>query len=129
MVTALYEIIPNGISSQYLKEVPELKYTDPKSKPRYSEDLLTIKLRYKRPNGNTSVEMTKVLEDQVTVMSPDFGFASAVALFGMQLRKSQYTNGTNSSAVLDLAGKSRGEDRQGYRAEFVRLVKTFDGSL
>ena len=62
-------------------------------------------------------------------MSPDFKFSSAVALFGMHIRKSQYVNNANLNDVLQLATSGKGEDKKGYRSEFIRLVKTVDSSL
>jgi Ca-activated chloride channel family protein len=73
--------------------------------------------------------MIHVLHDAEQDMSQDFSFASAVALFGMQLRKSAYTNNTKRDKVLELAELGRGNDDNGYRAEFIRLVKTLESNL
>ncbi|ADV50678.1 von Willebrand factor type A [Cellulophaga algicola DSM 14237] len=128
-VTALYEIIPVGVESEFLKEIPDLKYTQPELKNEYSDDLFTVKFRYKKPNEDKSIEMVAVYKNQFTEMTPDFKFSSAVALFGMHLRKSQYLNNANLNDVLTLATSGKGTDQKGYRSEFIRLVKTVDSSL
>tara|TARA_R110002050_G_scaffold16019_2_gene48994 strand:+ start:88173 stop:90284 length:2112 start_codon:yes stop_codon:yes gene_type:complete len=128
-VTALYEIIPVGVKSEFLKEVADLKYTKLESKTHLSDELFTVKFRYKKPNEDKSIEMVEVYKNQLSEMSPDFKFSSAVALFGMHIRKSQYVNNANLNDVLQLATSGKGEDKKGYRSEFIRLVKTVDSSL
>ncbi|MGF1560195.1 MAG: YfbK domain-containing protein, partial [Flavobacteriaceae bacterium] len=128
-VTALYEVVPVGIEIDYVIDVTDLKYTVHDESANFSSELLTVKLRYKKPLGSDSIEMEHILEDAVYEMSDDFKFASAVALFGMQLRKSAYTNKANLENVLQLANAGRVEDEQGYRAEFIRLVKAVETSL
>jgi Ca-activated chloride channel family protein len=56
-------------------------------------------------------------------LSPNIGFAASVAEFGMLLRKSEHKGRATWSSVLDLARRFRGEDLDGYRAEFIRLVE------
>ncbi|MEM6717803.1 MAG: von Willebrand factor type A domain-containing protein [Bacteroidota bacterium] len=125
-VTALYEIIPVGVKTEYLKAVDDLKYTvtrvDNKS---YTEELLTVKIRYKKPNGKKSIELKTIVDNRTTSKtSDDFNFTAAVALFGMQLRDSKYHNDSKLEDVVALAETGRGEDTNGYRAEFIRLVKS-----
>lgn len=128
-VTALYEIIPVGVQSDYLNDHIDLKYSKVESKGANSNELLTIKFRYKKPQGNQSIEMVKVLDNQDSQMSTDFKFAASVALFGMQLRKSTFKNKATLNDVLQLADSGRGEDKQGYRAEFIRLVQSTSNHL
>ena len=125
-VTALYEIIPIGINSDYLKKVSELKYTKSEALTTYEDELFTVKFRYKKPNEDKSIEMVHIQKDEITELSNDMNFASAVALFGMQLRNSKYFNKASSSKVIALAERGRGDDKDGYRAEFIRLVKSYD---
>ncbi len=125
-VTALYEIIPNGIDSEYLKTVPELKYTRQQDTKNYNNELFTVKFRYKKPNGNTSIEMVHTQKDEEAKPSADLKFASAVALFGMQLRQSKYSNATTTKHVKALAQAGRANDYEGYRAEFIRLVSSYE---
>jgi len=125
-VTALYEIIPVGIKSDYLKKVADLKYTQSKIASNYEDELFTVKFRYKKPNEDKSIEMVHVQNNNITEASNDMNFVSAVALFGMQLRGSKYFNKASVSQVITLAERGRGEDTDGYRAEFIRLVKSYD---
>ena len=125
-VTALYEVLPVGIESEYAKDIIDLKYTQNETVTnQYNDELFTVKFRYKKPDEDKSIEMIHVQKNETTEATEDMNFASAVALFGMQLRESQFYNNTNVQDVIALANKGRGEDRSGYRAEFVRLISTF----
>ncbi|WP_439131681.1 YfbK domain-containing protein [Polaribacter sp.] len=124
-VTALYEIILSGEKSEFLKDVPELKYkSSQKMQSVNNNELFTVKFRYKKPSGTQSIEMVKVQENIILKPSQEMQFASAVALFGMKLRKSQYTKNIEKDIILALAKNGRGDDEEGYRAEFIRLVKS-----
>lgn len=127
-VTALYEVIPKGVDSPYLKEIPDLKYTSIMPKD-FNDELLTVKFRYKKPDGDKSVEISHVLANETAQISPDFSFTSAVALFGLHLRKSQFTNDSTFDDVTELAENGIGNDKNGYRSEFIRLVKSYANSL
>ncbi len=124
-VTALYEIIPTGVKSKFLKDVDDLKYSK-KQKTDFGDELLTVKFRYKNPDGKKSQLITKTLNEPKSdhKMSSDMKFMSAVALFGMNLRNSEFSNNTGTEKVLALAEEGRGKDEDGYRAEFIRLVKS-----
>ncbi|GGW64220.1 Ca-activated chloride channel family protein [Winogradskyella epiphytica] len=124
-VTALYEIIPAGVASDYLKKVSNLKYTKTGVKSNYVDELFTVKFRYKKPSEDQSIEMIHVQKDIISEASNDMNFASSVALFGMQLRNSKYFNNASLSKVIELAESGRGEDKDGYRAEFIRLVNSY----
>lgn len=126
-VTALYEVIPVGVKTDYLKEISDLKYT--KTTTINSDELFTVKFRYKKPSESESIEMIHVQKDDISEISEDMSFAASVALFGMKLRKSQYNNDATINDVITLAEKGRGEDTQGYRAEFIRLVKSYSESI
>ena len=123
-VTALYEIIPTGISGNIPGSIDPLKYqteTNINTQTSNSSELLTVKLRYKTPEE----EKSKKIEKSVTDMgkdnvSPDFRFASAVAMFA-QLLKATYDK------VIETANKGLSFDPEGYRAEFVRLVQSAKG--
>lgn len=123
-VTALYEIIPIGVKSEFFKKVTDLKYTDSKVSNKYADELLTVKFRYKNPDGDKSIEMIHVLKNELSQPSEDMKFASAVALLGMKLRHSKYDNNSKIDDVLTLAESGRGKDIDGYRSEFIRLVKS-----
>jgi len=126
-VTALYEIIPVGVESAFLESVIDLKYTNenPLVDNKFSDELFTVKFRYKKPDGKKSIEMVQVQKDVISEASNDFKFASAVALFGMKLRQSQFDNKASYDTIIDLANAGRGADKEGYRAEFIRLVEAY----
>lgn len=127
-VTALYEIIEAG-SDEEIRKTDELKYqtTSINQNARLSNELMTIKFRYKKPDGNKSVLMEKALQGNVLTLdetSDNFRFSAAVAAFGMQLRKSKHKGNITYDEIKDLAKKAKGQDEEGYRAEFIRLVET-----
>lgn len=123
-VTALYEIIPVNSNSEFVKDTQDLKYTKTVPSNTYEDEVLTVKFRYKKPEADRSIEMIHVVFDTMQeVISTDMSFVSAVALFGMELRASKYTNNATIDDVLALAKAGRGNDLKGYRAEFIRLVK------
>ncbi len=128
-VTALYEVIPAGVaSSTPIRGLDELRYqsTDDRVALRESPEMLFVKLRYKDPNGSRSRLLSTAVRDVDVdgdvVPSSDFTFAASVAAFGMVLRDSEYCGATDLAAVLRWAEGSMGEDEEGYRREFVRMV-------
>ncbi|MGN8038323.1 YfbK domain-containing protein [Chitinophaga sp. 22321] len=124
-VTALYEIIPSGKKGETVNWVDPLKYQQGKVLGNQSE-VLTVKLRYKQPNADASQLMQKVLpynNQQITSAPEDFRMATAVAAFGQLLRHSAFKGTATYDQVLSWAGNARGEDAEGYRAEFIQLVK------
>ena len=127
-VTALYEIVPKGVDSKYLKEMTELKYTNTSYNTSKNDELFTVKLRYKQPDGDKSIPMEFVQKNQLDKASEDMNFAAAVAMFGMHLRKSAYANNATLKDIIKLAENGRGNDDDGYRAEFIRLVKSYQQS-
>jgi Ca-activated chloride channel family protein len=127
-VTALYEIVPAGTDSEYLKSMTDLKYTNTSYNTSKNNELFTVKLRYKKPDGEKSIPMEFVQINKTDTANADMNFAASVAMFGMHLRKSAYLNEADLQDVIDLAKKGRGKDEDGYRAEFIRLVKTYQQS-
>jgi Ca-activated chloride channel family protein len=127
-VTALYEVIPTGVNSDFLTNQPDLKYT--KTNPtedNYSDELATIKFRYKKPDGDKSIEMIKVIENKSTPLkssSDDFKFSAAVAWFGLKLRDSNLVPNKATEDIKKLAKEGLSNDEDGYKAEFIRLVET-----
>ena len=128
-VTALYELIPAGTEGEIV-DIDPLKYQDKRGEKllsNASDELLTVKLRYKAPDGDKSTKLEipvkeekKGLEDA----SNDLRFAAAVAQYGMILRESEYLKQGTIEEVLNLARNARGKDKEGYRGEFIRLVST-----
>lgn len=127
-VTALYEIIPTGVDSEFYKAKTPLKYTNVlASSSNYSDELATIKFRYKKPDGDKSIEMVNVIENKSVSeneTSSDFKFCSAVAWFGLTLRDSKFIPNKDVKALKALAKKGLSNDDEGYKAEFIRLVET-----
>jgi len=126
-VTALYELIPVGVKSEYLKDIEDLKYTNIINISK-TDELLTVKFRYKEPDGDKSKLIVKTLKDNnadIKRTSEDFQFSAAVALFGQQLRDSDFIATKSREEVIRLAEAGRGKDKEGYRAEFIRLVKSY----
>ena len=126
-VTALYEIVPSGVETDLLQPVDELKYQRVRPETPSSDEWLSIKLRYKQPDGDVSSLITRNLSGNplpAIRSSDNFRWSAAVALFGMVLRDSPFRNGANIPEVLQLAESSIGNDSEGYRAEFVSLVKS-----
>ena len=122
-VTALYEIIPTGTESDYVAS--ELKYSQTTTNTsNFSNELATIKFRYKKPEGEKSIEMVATIANQVAKnTSADFKFSSAVAWFGLKLRDSKLVSNKNAAAIETLANAGLSDDKGGYRAEFIRLVE------
>jgi Ca-activated chloride channel family protein len=129
-VTALYELIPAG-SDEKIGSIDPLKYQKNSTavKPDPNAELLTIKLRYKEPDGLTSKLFENPVKGKVLDLSATtdhFRFSAAVAEFGLLLRDSEFKANSTIEDVIQLARGSRGEDEEGYRAEFIKLVKTAD---
>lgn len=130
-VTALYEIIPTGTPGNIPGSVDPLKYqsqTNVNAQTSNSSELLTVKLRYKTPEE----EKSKKIENRVTDMgkdnvSPDFRFASAVAMFAQLLKDSDFKGEATYDKVIETANKGLSFDPEGYRAEFVCLVQSAKG--
>lgn len=129
-VTAIYEVIPVGVKSSFLKDVDALKYQKditPLSKTTRNEEMLTVKFRYKAPDGDVSKLIEHPVNDKqlsISKTSDNFRFAAAVAQFGMLLRNSEFKSNASYNSVLELARKARGADDEGYRSEFIRLVES-----
>ena len=127
-VTALYEVVPAGQNLPDQPSVDPLKYQFPAAgRSTGSEDLLTVKLRFKAPDGDKS----RLIESPVQASaekafdqaSPDFQFAAAVAAFGMKLRGSPHAGDLSWKAIQNIARRNLGEDPGSYRAEFLTLVE------
>lgn len=130
-VTAFYEVVPAGIKSDFTGKVDDLKYQKTKPAPAVtnnSKELLTVKLRYKAPDGNTSKKIEQpLIDDKKEKVSSDFRFASAVAMFGQLLRDSDFKGAATYDKVISLVKTSLDNDEKGYRREFIRLAETAEG--
>lgn len=126
-VTALYEVIPTGVKSDYYKQPTELKYTENKASETYQDELATVKFRYKNPKEDKSIETVQTIANKSIDLknaSADFKFASSVAWFGLKLRDSKLITDKESSHIVDLAKQGLQNDKDGYKAEFIRLVES-----
>jgi Ca-activated chloride channel family protein len=157
-VTALYELIPAGAGGEVV-DIDPLKYqSDPRELPsnndrsdrtdvgridrnsertahtgeKYADELMTIKLRYKQPDGATSTKVEIPVKGKLQKFentSDDFRFAASVAEYGMILRSSAYLEQGSIGEVLEMARGARGADNEGYRGEFIRIVRTTESLL
>ena len=127
-VTALYEIIPADVKSEFLPNETELKYSNSTSNSNFGDELATVKFRYKKQDGDKSTEMVQVVKNtdvSLNSASEDFKFASSVAWFGLVLRNSKLITDKDLKNVEKLAKKGKSNDSEGYKAEFVRLVEAY----
>ena len=129
MVTALYEIVQTG-SGEKIPSIDPLKYQQSRGNVReenYSDELLTIKVRYKKPDGATSMLLEKPVRDNADIIeeaSDNLRFAAAVVEFGMILRESEFKGTSTLDSAAKLARSAKGEDEDGYRSEMIRLIAT-----
>ncbi len=125
-VTALYEVISaTDKAGKGVSGVDPLKYQQ-KTTVGHLPEVLTVKLRYKQPQENKSKLMEQVLpynRQQITEAPEDFRMATAAAAFGQLLRNSAFKGTITYDDVLQLASSAKGQDKEGYRAEFIQLVK------
>ena len=126
-VTALYEIIPVGVKTNLVRKSPNLKYqtTDTQATAQQTNELCTVKFRYKPPQSDKSIEMVHTQNNQPQTFeqaSNNIRFASSVALAGMLLRKSEYKGTGTYNMARTMAINAKGEDTEGYRAEFITLI-------
>ncbi|MEY2497437.1 MAG: Ca-activated chloride channel, partial [Verrucomicrobiota bacterium] len=137
-VTALYEIVPAGTGATdpaaSVPAVDPLKYQSPNptaaattyTDPKRSEETLTVKLRYKKPDGDTSELTERAFADNGSKFEnapPDLKFAAAVAEFGMILRDSAHKGKGTIGAVIEWAMEGKGRDAAGYRAGFIEMAR------
>jgi Ca-activated chloride channel homolog len=132
-VTALYEIVlANTPLAQKLAD--EYRYQNkvetktPEANKELSPELAFLKIRYKEPSANQSKLLEFPIEKAniratANDTSTDFRFAAAVSYFAHILRSSQYVGSYTLKDIQQLAENARGEDKQGYKQEFIELVK------
>ncbi len=127
-VTALYEIIPAGLAGETTPSVDPLKYQNPavREPAVKSDELLTVKLRYKQPDSDESQLIEQPFVDPGAAFgaaSDDFRFAASVAAFGMLLRNSRYTESMTLDEALVLARQAKARDSGGLRSEYIELIE------
>lgn len=122
-VTALYEVVLKGGKTS--TDIDELRYQE-SSVDNIKDEILTVKFRYKKPDGDKSTLLSKNLENKIIQdknLSDNFKWSAAVATFGMILRDSEYKGDATLKDVETWAQASKGDDKNGYRSEFIRLVQ------
>lgn len=128
-VTAIYEIIPIGVENTF-GGVDKLKYQKDKNEItsvlNNSNELMTVKLRYKLPgeNNSTKIEIPVLANVSNKTASTDLNFQMAVAMFGQLLRNSDFKGDATYDKVLTLTNDGLDDDKYGYRREFIRLVES-----
>ncbi|WP_211316338.1 von Willebrand factor type A domain-containing protein [Niabella yanshanensis] len=128
-VTALYEIIPVGIDAPELKNTDGLKYQKTEGAASgfsNSNEVMTVKFRYKEPEEGLSLLLEKVIAGspvKLSSASENMQLAAGLAQFGMLLRNSAYKGSGNYNLVLNMITPLAKNDREGYRAELIELVK------
>ncbi|MBC8046800.1 MAG: VWA domain-containing protein, partial [Fimbriimonadaceae bacterium] len=136
-VTAMYEVKlrkdsyePKGMKDP--KQTEDLKYQTTEVKPGayYSDDIMNLKLRYKKPDGEVSKLIEKsIADDQIPFdqTSDNFRFVCSVVEFGMLLRESEYKGNATYEDVIKLAQNAKGKDTHAYRSEFISMVQSYLG--
>ena len=123
-VTALYEIVPAGTPGT-VPAVDKLRYQ--KNTTVASDELLTVKLRWKKPDSETSERADWPLTASALSAegeSESFRFATAVAEAALLLRNSKWKGTSSWDDVIERAKRAKGTDENGSRAEFIRLAET-----
>ena len=119
-VTALYEIVPaDGNEKNTI--IDPLKYTQ--QSLTKSNDLLTVKIRYKKPGEETSNLLSHSLGSGKTKSTSNLHFASAVAEFGMLLRESEFKGSASFTSALARAQNAKGKDEFGYKSDFIKMIE------
>lgn len=126
-VTALYEIIPVGVKSEFT-DVDPLKYQKKEQVvvSNNTSEIMNVKLRYKQPDGTTSQLIEHpITNKEVKSTSNNFRWSASVAAFGFLLRDSEFKGTANVEEVIKMAKSAKGADENGYRAEFIRLAESY----
>ncbi len=126
-VTALYEIVPKGVTAPSPSKVDPLKYQGPSapSVAATSGELMTVNVRYKQPQGDVSTKLSVVVNDSVKPIeqaSNDYRFGVAVANVAMLLRGSSDVKQSTLDSARAMAAGALGADAHGDRREFLALI-------
>lgn len=126
-VTALYEIVPKGAASPVASTVAPLKYQAPTgpSAAATSSELMTVNVRYKQPQGDTSTKFSVVVADSdkpIAQASDDYRFSVAVANVALLLRGSPNVKQSSLTTARNMAAGAVGSDLHGDRREFLAMV-------
>jgi Ca-activated chloride channel homolog len=127
-VTALYEIVPAGVEVPAAAKVDDLKYQTKTtaSANATAAELLTVKVRYKAPDGNKSKLLSRVVKNEEVAFAQapvDLRWATAIASFGMMLRESPHRGNLSWKQIYAMAQSAAGKDPEGYRTEALLLIQ------
>ncbi|HNW50272.1 MAG TPA: von Willebrand factor type A domain-containing protein [Prolixibacteraceae bacterium] len=127
-VTALYEIIPAN-SKETIPGTNPLKYQKKEVAPgqNYSNEMATIKFRYKKPDGNNSIDDSITIikpKSKATETSASFKLAAGISQFGMMLRDSEFKGSSTAENTVALIREGKGKDEEGYAGELIRLIES-----
>lgn len=127
-VTALYEVALKD-SEQEIPEV-ESKYT---AKTSYdtdstSSEYLTVNIRYKEPDGDTSSLITRPVDSlsYTDTMSENLSWAAGVAQAGMLIRKSEYAGTSTLEDVISRLSGLNSTKEDEYRKEFCEMLENIN---
>ena len=126
-VTAIYELT---LANTDAGHIPPSRYqsTESELSSSFDDEFAFLKIRYKLPDAHSSTLVTQPVTvanyfDTVNTAPRDVRFATAVAAFGERLRGGRYTGDYGYKEVIALANDALGDDRFGYRREFIQLVR------
>ena len=127
-VTALYEVVPAGSGAERIAPLRYQREEAAGADTEFGDELAFLKIRYKRPDADTSILIARAVTTADAFESVDSAprevrFAAAVAAFGQLLRGGRHTGDYAYDDVIALARGARGEDPFGYRAEFISLAR------
>lgn len=124
-VTAIYEIITNASATS---SIDSLKYQKTSlTTLANGDEMMNLKVRYKKLNDTNSIKFempVKYNAQPFELASNEMKFAVSVALFGMKLRTSESVNKVTYNEIIKMGKAAKGNDDNGYRAEFIKLVET-----
>ena len=128
-VTAIYEMTPVGSPAVTVDKLRYVAGSEPTNTG--SDEYAYVKIRHKLPNADTSTLQTFPIseshETRLSRASDDMRFATAVAIVGQKLRGDVQVEDYSYEDAINLAAKAKGEDKHGYRAEFIQMVRLIDG--
>lgn len=135
-VTALYEVSFVGDNNQAndplrYQEANSNKYSENNAKvnsAQLNEEIAYLRLRYKLPTQDKSqlIEspiLMSSIKSNLNNTSDDFRFSAAVAGYGQLLRGGKNLSSLTLEQVVELAQNAKGNDKYGYRGEFINMVK------
>ena len=123
-VTAYYEIVPNIYASQPDTTIDPLKYQKNVPTVGNENEIATFKMRYKIDGNEVANQLDKIISvGQPQINTKDFNFGLAVAAFAQKLRNSEYSKDLTYEEILKLADENISDDKDGYKAEFIEMIK------